>query len=112
MTRGFIIGATIATGVIMLVPGVARALAQAGKPLTRAGLKTGAYAYKEFQKAGAEVYEHIEDLAAEFRSELDAQDREADETGAETDPDGSEHWQAEVKDNEDVVPRASSKAHD
>ena len=98
MNRGFLIGAVVATGAVMLIPGVAQALGRAGRPLARAGLKSGAYAYKEFQKAGAEVYEHIEDLAAEVRAEFDK------ETGGTEAP---EEWEAEVTEIEVRGPGAA-----
>jgi len=89
MKRGFLLGAVVATGAIMLIPGVAQALGRAGRPIARAGIKSGAFAYKEFQKAGAEVYEHFEDLAAEFQAEV--QDDGEDEGPPEA-------WEAEVTD--------------
>src|SRR6056297_1190584 len=70
MNRSFLFGATVAAGAVLLVPGVAQALSRAGRPVMRAAVRTGAVAYKEFQKAGAEVYEHIEDIAAEFEAEI------------------------------------------
>lgn len=70
MNKGFVFGATAAIGALMLVPGVAFALSRAGRPVARAAIRTGAVAYNEFQKAGAEVFEHMEDLAAEFEAEL------------------------------------------
>ena len=68
--RGFLLGAAAATAGLLLVPGVAVAVARAGRPLARATLKTSATAYDEFRKAGAEAYEHFEDLAAEVKSGL------------------------------------------
>ena len=83
MNRGFILGATVATGALLLVPGVAFALSRAGRPVMRAAVRTGTVAYKEFQRAGAEVYEHMEDLAAEFGAEVrNAQEEHRD--GAST----------------------------
>lgn len=70
MNRGFLIGVTVATGAMLLIPGVAFAASRAGQPLMRAAVRTGAVAYKEFRKAGAEFYEHMEDLAAEFEAEV------------------------------------------
>ena len=80
MNKNFLIGAAVAVGGVMLVPGVAAALGRAGRPLIRAGMRTGAVAYDEFRKAGAEAYEHIEDIVAEIREEM-----EADRDGAEPD---------------------------
>jgi hypothetical protein len=68
--RGIVLGAVVAASGLLLVPGVASAVARAGRPVTRAALKTGATAYVEFRKAAAEVYEHLEDLAAEIRVEM------------------------------------------
>jgi hypothetical protein len=69
MDKKFLLGAGVAVGAMLLVPGLATALARAGRPLARAAVKTGAVAWAEFRKAGAEAYEHMEDLAAEFRAE-------------------------------------------
>lgn len=79
MNRGFLLGATVAAGALLLVPGVAVALGRAGRPIVRAAARTGTVAYREFQKAGAEVYEHMEDIAAEVEEELRAH-REAAKT--------------------------------
>jgi len=89
MNKGFILGATVATGALMLVPGVAFALSRAGRPVMRAAVRTGTVAYEEFQKAGAEVYEHMEDLAAEFEAEVKAARSERDDTPAGADGDAA-----------------------
>jgi len=68
--RLFVLGAAAAAAGLMLVPGVAAAVARAGRPVMRAAMKTGATAYEEFRKAGAEAYEHFEDMAAEVRAEM------------------------------------------
>lgn len=70
MNRSFLVGAAVAAGAMLLVPGVAVAVARAGRPLLRAAVRTGAVAFSEFQNAGAEAYEHMEDIAAEFEAEL------------------------------------------
>ena len=70
MIRGFVVGAAGALAVVMLVPGVAPALARAGRPMTRAAMRTGATAYDEFRTAAAETYEHFEDIVAEVREEM------------------------------------------
>ena len=82
MDKKYLIGATLALGALVLVPGLSAALARAGRPLSRAAVKTGAVAWDEFRKAGAEAFEHLEDLAAEFRAEVAA--RQAAEAAAET----------------------------
>lgn len=70
MARGsFLLGAAVAVGAVMLVPGAGAALARAGRPLVRAAMKTGTTAWDEFRRAGAEAYEHFEDLAAEVKAE-------------------------------------------
>lgn len=76
--RGFVIGAALAAGGMLLIPGVAAAVGRAGRPLMRATMKTGATAYDEFRRAGAEAYEHMEDIAAEIRAEMEAS-REAED---------------------------------
>ncbi|MCR9152259.1 MAG: DUF5132 domain-containing protein [Rhodobacteraceae bacterium] len=70
MKKEFLLGAALATGAVLLVPGLAVALSRAGRPVMRAAMKTGAVAYTEFRRAGAEVYEHMEDIAAEMRAEM------------------------------------------
>lgn len=83
MNRGFLFGAAVAAGTLVLIPGVALAMSRAGRPLVRAAVKSGAVAYKEFQKAGAEVYEQMEDLAAEFRAEMDSEEAAEADAAAE-----------------------------
>lgn len=78
MDKKFFLGAATAVGALMLVPGVAAALGRAGRPLVRAATRTGAVAFDEFRRAGAEAYEHMEDIAAEVRAEMEA-DRAAAE---------------------------------
>jgi hypothetical protein len=69
----------------MLLPGVAAGLARAGRPLARAAVKTGAVAMEEFRKGGAEAFEAFEDLAAEVREEMAA--NQAREEAAERESD-------------------------
>ena len=71
MNRGFLMGAVVAAGAVMLIPGVAQAVGRAGRPLARAAMRTGSVAYDEFRKAGAEAWEHMEDIAAELREEME-----------------------------------------
>jgi FixJ family two-component response regulator len=78
MNRGFLMGAALAAGAVLLVPGVAVALGRAGRPMVRAAMKTGAVAFTEFRRAGAEVYEHMEDIAAELRAEMAEAEEAAD----------------------------------
>ena len=70
MDRKYLYGAALAVGAVLLVPGVAAAVGRAARPVVRAAVKTGTVAYTEFRRAGAEVYEHMEDLAAELRAEM------------------------------------------
>lgn len=70
MYRGFLLGATVALGAVILLPGVAPALARAGRPIARAAMRTGAVAYDEFRAAAAEAYEQVEDIVAEVREEM------------------------------------------
>lgn len=72
MDKKIVIGVAVAAGALALVPGLAFALTRAGEPLRRAALRSGVVAWDEFRKAGAEVFEHVEDIAAEFRSDLEA----------------------------------------
>lgn len=75
--RKILLGAAVAAGALMLVPGVAAAVARAARPAMRAAMKSGATTYDDLRRAGAEAYEHFEDLAAEVRAEMDG-DRSAD----------------------------------
>jgi hypothetical protein len=59
--RGVLLGAVLAVGALLLVPGVAAAVGRAGRPIVRTAIKSGS--------AGAEVYEHVEDIVAEVRAE-------------------------------------------
>jgi hypothetical protein len=70
MDKKFLLGAGVVVGAMLMVPGLAVAVARAGRPIGRAAVKTGAVAWTEFRKAGAETFEHMEDLAAEFRAEV------------------------------------------
>lgn len=79
MNKSFFLGAAVAAGAVMLIPGVAIALSRAGRPIVRAGMRTGAVAFDEFRKAGAEAYESMEDIMAEVREEMEAE-REVAET--------------------------------
>ena len=69
--RGVLLGAALAAGALMLVPGVAAAVGRAGRPIVRTAIKSGSAAYAEARRAGAEVYEHVEDIVAEVRAEKD-----------------------------------------
>ncbi|MFP4238524.1 MAG: DUF5132 domain-containing protein [Rhodosalinus sp.] len=71
MNRGFLLGAVVAAGAVMLIPGVAQAVGRAGRPLARAAMRTGTAAYDGFRRAGAEAWEHMEDIAAEIREETE-----------------------------------------
>ena len=84
MNKSFVLGAAVAVGAVMLIPGVAAGLARAGRPLARAAVKTGAVAAEEFRKAGAETYETFEDFAAEIREEREAE-RQAETEDTDTD---------------------------
>lgn len=76
--RGFIVGAAVTAGGMLLIPGVAVAVARASRPVARAAVRTGTVAYTEFRRAGAEAYEHFEDLAAEVQADLRAEQAEAE----------------------------------
>lgn len=76
--RAFLVGAAVAAGALLLVPGVASAAAKAARPLARRAMKTGAAAALGAQRAAAEAYEHFEDLAAEVQADLEADDLETE----------------------------------
>jgi len=92
MNKKLLLGVGVVVGAMILVPGLAVAVARAGRPITRAAVKTGAVAWTEFRKAGAEAFEHMEDLAAEFRAEVarheagEAAAAPVTETGPAVDP--------------------------
>jgi hypothetical protein len=75
MDKKFLLGAGVVMGAMLLVPGLAGSVARAGRPVARAAIRTGAVAWTEFRKAGAETFEHMEDLAAEFRAEAARHER-------------------------------------
>jgi hypothetical protein len=77
--RLILIGAGVAVAGLMMVPGVAPAVARASRPIVRRGMSAGAAAYEGVRTTAAEAYEHFEDLAAEVRAEM----REAAETAEE-----------------------------
>lgn len=89
MRKEFLLGAALATGAVLLVPGLALAMSRAGRPVLRAAMKTGAVAYAEFRRAGAEVYEHMEDIAAEMRAEMQAAEAEAEAADAAAGAEGA-----------------------
>jgi len=70
--RGFLMGAAVAAGALMLVPGVASAVARAGRPAMRRAARAGAAAYGQARTSAAELYETAEDVAAEVRAEMHA----------------------------------------
>lgn len=89
MNKSFFLGAAVAVGAVMLIPGVAAALGRAGRPIARAGLRTGTVAFDEFRKAGAEAYEHMEDMMAEIREEMQAHHAAATEEADMPEPAGA-----------------------
>ncbi|MBP0485159.1 DUF5132 domain-containing protein [Sagittula salina] len=82
MNKNFLLGTLVTAGAALLIPGVAQAVGRAGRPLVRAAMRSGSTAFEEFGKAGAEAYEHIEDIVAEIREENEARRRAAAETAA------------------------------
>lgn len=86
MDKKIVLGAVVAVGALALVPGLAAALTRASEPLRRAALRSSAVAWDEFRKAGAEVFEHVEDIASEFRANVAAHQAEtaASEVAAAT----------------------------
>lgn len=88
--RLFALGAAVAVGGLMMIPGVASAVTSAGRPIVRRGLKGGAAAYEGLKRAAGEAYEHFEDLAAEVRAEMEAEAGKAGEAaGAAADAGGT-----------------------
>lgn len=87
MGRGLILGAVIAAGALLLIPGVAVAAARAVRPVVRSALKNGSKSATAVQQSFAEAFEHIEDVAAEVRAELDAERESAPFAAARRDDD-------------------------
>lgn len=77
MDRKLMIGAVLAVGALMVVPGVAAAVARAARPAVKAAIKASVIGYREVQRAGMEVYETAEDALAEVQHELAEDDRPA-----------------------------------
>lgn len=69
--KTFILGAMAATGAILLIPGVAAAVARASRPFMRSAMKNGSTIFDDLKMAGAEAYEHFEDVFAEVRAEME-----------------------------------------
>lgn len=92
MDRKLMIGAALAVGALMVVPGVAAAVARAARPAVKAAIKASVIGYREVQRAGMEVYETAEDALAEVQHELAEDDRPAASTSGDqpgTGPNGS-----------------------
>lgn len=87
MGRGLILGAVIAAGALLLIPGVAAAAARAARPIVRSALKNGSKSAMAVQQSFAEAYEHIEDVVAEVRADLDAERESAPFAPARQDAD-------------------------
>lgn len=71
---GGVTGIAVGIGTALLAPIVIPALAEVGKPLTKAAIKEGILLYEKSKEAMAEVTEVFEDLVAEAKAEL-AQDQ-------------------------------------
>ncbi len=82
--RGFFLGAAVAAGALLLVPGVANAVGRVARPVLRKGMKAGAEAYDEARRTAARAYEDAEDIWAEVQADMNAE-----ETGAATGPEGT-----------------------
>jgi hypothetical protein len=74
MDRKVVLGAALAVGAMLLVPGVPAAMARGLRPVVRRAARAGASALHDVRRAGAEVYEEFEDVAAEVRADFDARD--------------------------------------
>lgn len=100
MGRGVALGALIAAGVLMLVPGVAAATARAARPLLRTAIRGGSEGAERLQRAMAEVYEHVEDIAAEARADRDNRPgRDKDASEGPPSPETADGSQADVRSN-------------
>lgn len=88
--KTFILGAVVATGAILLVPGVAAAVARAGRPFLRSAMKNGSTIFDDLKMAGADAFEHFEDMFADIRAEMKeeagAAAAEAEESADDAEP--------------------------
>lgn len=75
LTKGLAIG----VGAVVLAPVVSPVVAKVTKPLLKTTIKTGLVFLEKARIAGAEAWETLEDLTAEARSEIAAQQRAARE---------------------------------
>lgn len=84
MARGSVlIGIAIGAGALLLVPGVAAAVARAGRPLLRSAVRQGAGAAEAAGRAFGDLYEHVEDVVAEVRADMAAAEAAATEEAAD-----------------------------
>lgn len=84
MARGSVlIGIAIGAGALLLVPGVAAAVARAGRPLLRTAVRQGAGVAEAAGRAFGDLYEHVEDVVAEVRADMAAADGADPEAEAE-----------------------------
>ncbi|MGD8568008.1 MAG: DUF5132 domain-containing protein [Gammaproteobacteria bacterium] len=76
-------GIAIGIGMAIITPVVLPILARAGRPLTRAAIKSGMLLYDKGRETFAELSEVAEDLIAEARAELEQEEQYSavDETG-------------------------------
>ena len=70
-------GLAIGVGAVVLAPVVTPAVAKVTKPLLKSTIKTGLIMYEKAKIVGAEAVETLEDLTAEARAEIVAQQKAA-----------------------------------
>jgi hypothetical protein len=65
--------AVLAAGAVILAPVVAPALASAGRPLAKSALKAGLLIFERGRETAAELGEIFEDMLAEVKAEMEAE---------------------------------------
>ena len=78
-----IFGAAVATGALLLIPGVAPTVVRATRPFMKSAMKHGLKALDEFRQAAAETVETLEDVLAEVKAEHAPAEAEAAAEAAE-----------------------------
>lgn len=90
--RYILLGAGIGAGVVLLTPIVVPVVVAVARPLTKALIKQTMLAFERSREGAARVWEGLEDLVAEVRSEVDEElrgDAEPRRPGRAADAEGA-----------------------
>lgn len=79
-------GIAVGIGAAILAPVVIPVVAGIAKPLTKAAIKEGILLYEKSKEAFAEATEVFEDIMAEAKAEIAAEQKEVKSTAAENPP--------------------------